>query len=512
MNGFKNELSVLIKARYPVVYLVSFEERRVEKILSEICTAQKKSLIIWTATKGFTDFDGKVVQQGASDLTEALSQVIAEAKQKKVIYLFKDIHKWMDGNDKVFYRMLRDAVEVLKASQSTIMLLSPVLSYPREIEKEIAVLDVPYPDRSELKAVMDQFIQATKAVKEDIQLPTAEEEDTILRSGAGLTEDEFENIIAKSMVMFKKIDPRMVVAEKEQTIRKSGVLDFYQQLEGLENVGGLDSLKEWIMRRSLSFTEKARAFGLRAPRGIFLGGVTGCGKSLSVKAMASYMKMPLLMVDASKVLGSLVGQSEQNLRSILKTAEAVSPAILFIDEAEKMLPQGTQGDSGVSSRIFGMLLTWMQERPADKPVLVAMTANDPLKLPPELFNRFDATFFIDLPTTEERKAVWAIQIGKARRDPAKFDLDDLAQVSEGWSGREIEMIVSEALSRAFEAGKDIDTTILEEVLAGRKPLSVQRREDIEKMRKWGKELALPASKAVARKDEGRMVELDDRDQ
>ncbi len=505
---FRDELAVHIKARYPVIWLTSYEEKRVERMISEICEAQgKKRFVIWTATKGFTDIDGKVIQQGAADLVEALNQVIEDARTKPTIYLFKDFHKWVDATDKTVYRILRDAVEVVKSSPSTIIVLSPVLAYPKEIEKAITVLDVPFPDRNELKAVLNRFTQATKLVKE-ITMPTPEEEDMILRSAAGLVEDEFENIIAKSLVMFKRIDPKLVVSEKEQTIRKSGVIDFYQSLEGMENVGGLDNLKGWITRRALAFTQKAKDFGLRPPKGVFLAGVTGCGKSLSVKAMASYMQMPLLMVDASKVLGSYVGQSEQNLRAVLKTAEAVSPAILFIDEAEKMLPQGTSGDSGVSSRIFGMLLTWMQERPADKPVLVAMTANDPLKLPPELFNRFDATFFVDLPTATEREAVWAVQIRKAGRDPKNFGLPGLAGASEGWSGREIEMVVGEALIRAFEAGHDVDDQTILGVLRERIPLSVQRREDIEKMRRWGKEFAVPASTPAATDQyEGRAVEL-----
>jgi SpoVK/Ycf46/Vps4 family AAA+-type ATPase len=228
--------------------------------------------------------------------------------------------------------------------------------------------------------------------------------------------------------------------------------------------------------------------------------------------MASYMQMPLLMVDASKVLGSYVGQSEQNLRAVLKIAEAVSPAILFLDEAEKMLPQGTSGDSGVSSRIFGMLLTWMQERPPEKPVLVAMTANDPLKLPVELFNRFDATFFVDLPTPKEREEIWAVQIRKAGRDPkdsTKFDIPVLAARSEGWSGREMEMTVSEALVRAFEAGRELNWNDIADVLKERIPLSVQRREDIEKMRKWGKDFAIPASTVAAvTQMDGRAMELE----
>lgn len=506
MSSFTDELAVAIRARYPLIWLSSWEERRVERIIKDICIVQGKRFVIWTSTKGFVDPEGKVIQQGAADLTEALNQVVEEARSKATIWLFKDLHRWIDqASDKVVYRMLRDAVEVVKSSPSTVIVLSPVLAYPKELEKSILVLDVPYPDRVDLKAVMDRFTSSAK-VKETIQMPTPEEEDQILRSAAGLTEDEMENIIAKSLVMFKRIDTKLVVSEKEQTIRKSGVIEFYQSLEGLDTVGGLDNLKAWITRRGLTFSQKARDFGLRPPRGIFLAGVTGCGKSLSVKAMASYLQMPLLMVDASKVLGSYVGQSEQNLKAILKTAEAVSPAILFIDECEKLLPPSTGGDSGVGTRLMGGLLTWMQEN--KKPVIVAATANDPLKLPVELMNRFDAVFFVDLPTKAEREEVWSVQIKKAGRDPKAFSLARLAEESEGWSGREIESVISEALIRAFEAGKDIDTAQIIEVLKGRVPLSVQRREDIEKMRRWGRDFAISASSKAAVEDLGsRAVEL-----
>lgn len=510
MTSFKEELATKIKARFPIIFLTSFEERRVERILQEICTDQQKTLIIWTATKGFVSFDGKVVSQGATDLTEALTQVIDDARTKKAkaIYLFKDLHRWIaEQSDKTIYRMLRDAVETIKASPSTIIVLAPTLVYPKELEKSIAVLDVPYSDRAELKVVLDNVVGSAKAVKSAVEYPNDEELDTILRSGLGLTQDEFEGILAESLVKSMKIDAGAIVKAKEQIIRKSGVLDFTESVETLDNIGGLENLKDWIRSRASVFTEKAKAFGVRAPRGIMALGITGTGKSLAIKACASYLKLPLLTVDASKILGSFVGDSEKNLRQVLKVAEAVSPAILFFDEAEKMWPQGTSGDSGVSSRLFGSLLSWMQDRPADKPVLVAMTCNDPLKLPPELFSRFDATWFVDLPNEDERLAIWDIQVRKAGRDPQKFVLQELAKHSEGYSGREVEMIVSEGLVRAFGADHELDTEILLNILKERTPLSVTRRPEIEAMRRWGRANAMAASKSIGETGEGRTVEL-----
>ena len=248
-----------------------------------------------------------------------------------------------------------------------------------------------------------------------------------------------------------------------------------------------------------------QAFGLKLPRGLMLAGVTGCGKTLSVKAAAGHMKVPLLIADAAKILGQYVGMSERNLAQVFKTAEDVSPCILLIDEAEKFIQSGTQGDSGVSSRLLGQTLTWMND--CRKPVLVCLTANDPLRIPIEVVNRCAATFFVDLPNEEERQAVWRVQVKKVGRDPQGFDLKALSEASDGWSGREMESIINEALKRCFKAGTELSTEAIVSVLAGRQSLSVQRRADIEKMRTWGKDTAVPASRAEAKRENRRELEF-----
>lgn len=505
---FKEKLSLHIKARYPVIWLTSYEEKRVERILHEIAKEQKnKRVVVWTATKGFVE-NGKTTSS-ATDLIEAFETVINESKKNnRTIYLFKDLHKFLPPDDTIVYRLVRDAAEEIKGSFATIIILSSTISYPSELEKTITVLDVPYPDADELKAVMDNVVQSAKRAEPKVKKPNESETETILRSAAGLTELEFENICAKSLIMNLRIDPDVVVLEKESTIRKSGLVDYFQSIDGLESVGGLDNLKSTIVRSSKAFSKKAQEFGLKPPRGFFLAGVTGCGKTLSVKAMASHMKISLLMADASRLYGKFVGESEKNFRAIFKLARAVAPCILFIDEAEKMLPQGTDGDSGVSSRTFGMLLTEMQECPPDKPVIFAMTANDPLRLPPELFNRFDYVFFVDLPTEEERVAIWKVLIKKeGKRDPKKFDLKKLAKNSDGWTGREIGKVINDALGYAFERDEDLTTEGILNVLKNRVPLSVQRKADIERMRSWGKDMAIPASNQVENGNKDRHLEF-----
>jgi len=504
---FKQNLELHIRARYPVLYLTTYEEGRIERILGEIAKEQKKRLVVWASTTGFVEGD-KVIQETAADLPEAFKTIVADAQNSgKTLYLFKDLHRNMSQPGSVVYRLVRDTAPKIKKSKVTVILISPMLEFPKELQKVVTPLDVPYPTASELRAVLETQVRSSQNAVEGIVMPENGEMETILRSAAGLTEEEFENIVSKSLLQYRKIDPKVVVSEKESTIRNSGLVEFHETIEGLENVGGLEELKEWIIRRSKSFTQKALQFGIRPPRGVFLAGVTGCGKTLSGKAMASHMKVPFLMVDPAKILGSYVGQSEEKLRQLFKLARAVAPCIVFWDEMEKTMPQGVQGDSGVSSKQFGMLLTEMQECPPSTPVLHVMTANDPLKLPPELFTRFDAVFFVDLPTVEERVQVWSVQIRNVKRDPAKFDLRALAEASEGWTGREMEMVTNEAMSRAFEASGDLETETILSVLKGRQPISVQRKADIDKMRDWGKNTAMPASRKAAKGSDERKLEF-----
>lgn len=504
---FKDELDTHIRARYPVLFLASFEEARVERLLREVAEARQKKVVVWSATRGFVN--GDKTDSGAADLPEAFDQIGTAAKAgEKAIYLFKDLPRFMGPTDNVTYRLLRDAAADLRGSFCTIVILAPELKIPKELEKCVTVLDVPYPTREELQTVMDRVVQAARTQNEAIAPPDEETVNVILRSAAGLTEEEFENICAKSLIRHKRIDPALVVEEKEATIRKSGIAEFYQTVGGLEQVGGLEPLKEWITRRAKTFSQEALKFGVKPPRGIFLSGVTGCGKSLSVKAMAHHLKMPLLAVDPARVLGQFVGQSEGNLRQLFKLARAVSPVVLWFDEAEKLLPQGTAGDSGVSSRLFGMLLTEMQEVPATQPVLFAFTCNDPLKLPVETFTRMDAVFFVDLPDQTERESIWKVLMGKVGRELDIEHAKMLASASEGWTGREMEFILNEALTRTFEEGTQLQVASILLVLKERQPMSVQRKADIEAMRSWGREKALLANRRVVSvKTNGRALEL-----
>jgi SpoVK/Ycf46/Vps4 family AAA+-type ATPase len=393
---------------------------------------------------------------------------------------------------------LRDLTLALKNSFKNLILLSPLLKLPAELEKEITVLDYGLPTYEELGKLLDDIIRSVRdAPGVDTDL-TPEEREQVLKAAQGLTAMEAENVFAKSLVEKRTFDVDVILSEKEQIIRKSGILEYYPATEAFADVGGLDLLKEWMEKRTVSFTDRAREFGLPEPKGILLLGVQGCGKSLSAKAIGSLWRLPLLRLDIGKIFAGLVGASEENMRRAIRVAESVAPCILWLDELEKGL-SGTQSsgtsDGGTTARVFSTFLTWLQEKTV--PVFVVATANQVEVLPPELLRkgRFDEIFFIDLPARNERRDIFAIHLRKRKRDPNKFDLESLADATPGYSGAEIEQVVIEALYNAFDSGKDITTDDLLRAARASVPLSMTMREKIAELRNWAETRARKASSA-----------------
>ena len=312
-------------------------------------------------------------------------------------------------------------------------------------------------------------------------------------------------MFAKSMVRTHTFDIPTILDEKKQIIRKSGMLEYYEALEDISDIGGLEVLKAWLEKRRLAFSQKARDFGLPLPKGILLIGVPGTGKSLTAKAVGSLWQMPLLRLDVGKIFAGLVGSSEENIRTVIRTSEAIAPAILWIDEIEKGF-SGTgssgQTDGGTTSRVFGSFITWLQEKKS--PVFVIATANDVSQLPPELLRkgRFDEIFFCDLPSAAERKQIFDIHIRKKNRDPSGFALDKMVSATSEWSGAEIEQAVIAALYDAFDEGHDLDSNGLLKALSDIVPLSVTMRERIERMREWARTRARPASASQTQTPQG----------
>jgi hypothetical protein len=512
-----DELHFLVRAQYKLIYVVSAEEDRVERWLKEIATAEApllrqrwdvgqwkpRQLIKWSCSQGFR-CDSADVPGDIRDPIRALDWC-ANNLTRDAIVVLRDFHPFF--NDPMVARRVRDIQsQFADTSQGmrSIVFLSPMVKIPMELEKDLVVVDFDLPDRQTLEdLVREQAWAGAKSQRFGKNFSKVLEDQNIMREIAeaalGLTEAEAAQVFKKSSVRDKGFNLKTILAEKKHIIRKSGILEFYETTLGMESVGGLSHLKDWLNKRHYAFTPAAQEFGLPPPKGILLLGVPGCGKSLSAKAISQAWQMPLLRLDVGKVFGSLVGSSEENMRRAVKTAEAVAPAILWLDELEKGF-SGTKSsgtsDAGTTARVFATFLTWLQEKTS--PVFVIATANDVSMLPPELLRkgRFDEIFFVDLPNRDERKAIFEIHLKKRKRDPATYDLERLVQASAGYSGSELEEIIVGALYDAYDEGHgdtDITTDSLVKAVKDVIPLSMTMRERLAEMREWSKSRARRAS-------------------
>jgi len=491
-----NEIETLIRAKYPILYVVSWEERRVEEAVSRVCSGLKRTLHTWSITQGMKPAvqrtSGPARPSSLPGELEALA--LAHEAPEYTVFLLKDFHPYM--KDYRVVRLLRDLARQLRERAQTIILMGPVLNLPTELEKDVTVVDFPLPGEDEIGSTLDKVIAAVKDNPNlDVNLEPLQRE-LLVKSAQGLTLDEIESTFARSLVEKKRFDLEVVLEEKKQIIRKSGLLEYYAPEAHLKDVGGMELLKEWLEKRAKSFTDDAREFGIPAPKGILLLGVQGCGKSLTAKAVAAQWNLPLLKLDVGRIFGSLVGQSEENIRRAIKTSESVAPCVLWADELEKGFAgvSGGVSDSGTTARVFATFLTWMSEKTS--PVFMIATANDVSALPPEMLRkgRFDEIFFVDLPDAKEREQIFSIHLKKRKRDVAKFKLKELSKATEGYSGAEIEQIVVGGLYIAFDAGRELTQKDLITEAKNVVPLSVMMREEIAELRNWAELRTRPSSK------------------
>lgn len=484
-------IETLIRARYPLIYVVSFEENRVESELLRITQNRKKQIYKWSITNGLENPDGSFLGE-FKDPIKVLEYILQS--DINGIFVMKDYHSYL--NEPVVIRKLRDVAHSLKTSMKNVVFLSPVLKVPVELEKEISVVDYNLPGKEEIgqivKSISESIGEADKL--EISRNPMLLQK--VVEAALGLTAEEAENVFAKSLVQTGDFNLKIILSEKEQIIRKSGVLEYCHVNENMKGVGGLDELKKWLNKRGKAFTPKARDFGLPEPRGVLLLGIPGCGKSLTAKAISSMWQLPLLKLDVGKVFSSLVGSSEENVRRAIQTAESIAPSILWLDEMEKGfsgLGSSGQTDGGTTARVFGTFLTWLQEKKT--PVFVVATCNNVSQLPPELLRkgRFDEIFFVDLPSKEERKEIFRIHLEKRNRDSKWFNIEKLAEKSIGFSGSEIEEIIVSSLYDAFDDGKELDQSYIEKTIENMVPLSQTMEDQIKGTREWAKIRAKKAS-------------------
>ena len=492
------QLDHLIRAGYPLVYVVSSEEDRVEETLRAIGerdegSRQARQGIRWSITEGFVRLDGTP----HSDVRDPIAALeYADNFEGNAVFVLRDFHPYL--KDPSVVRKLRDLSHSLyHPHRRHIVMLSPILKLPTELEKQVAVVDFDLPGRDDLRAIVDEVVEQVGSRRESLKVHKDPElKERVVEAALGLTQDEARHVFARSLVAVKDLDIEEILGEKKQIIRKSGLLEYYESRSAFGDVGGLNQLKSWLKKRQLAFSQSARDFGLPLPKGILMIGVPGCGKSLTAKAVSALWQMPLLRLDVGKVFSSLVGSSEENIRQCIRTAEAVAPAILWLDELEKgfagMASSG-QSDAGTTARVFASFITWLQEK--ESAVFVIATANDVSLLPPELLRkgRFDEIFFVDLPKSTERSEIFRIHLEKNKRNPEDFDLPGLTQASQGYSGSEIEQAIISALYDAFEAGEDITTERVRHALQEIVPLSQTMKEKLDAMRHWARTRARTAS-------------------
>ncbi len=494
----KEELSILVQAQYPLIYLVTSEEERAEQTIDALAQMKpQRKVFIWTVTHGIVEYGQprNVTQHNTVSPEAAVEWVIRQ--RDPGIFVFKDLHPFIDSP--AVTRWLRDAIASFKETQRTIILMSPVQTVPIELEKEVVVLDYPLPDMAELNQVLSQQLEISRTRR-----VTTEAREKLLKAALGLTRDEAEKVYRKAQVTAGRLtedEVNIVLSEKKQLIRRNGILEYIEEDETLDSVGGLEELKHWLRQRSNAFTERAREYGLPQPKGMMILGVPGCGKSLIAKTTSRLWGLPLLRLDMGRVYdGSMVGRSEANLRNALKTAESISPAILFIDEIDKAFAGSTgsaDSDGGTSSRIFGSFLTWMQEKTS--PVFVMATANRVERLPGEFLRkgRFDEIFFVDLPSADERKEIFGIHLAKRREDISRFDLDQLVMVCDGFSGAEIEQALIAAMYEAFAQDREFTQLDIIASIRATLPLSKTMHEQVTALRDWARQRARPAASSVA---------------
>lgn len=489
------ELELLIKAKANVIEVVSYEDKRVQGFVNQASKDLKMTWYNWNEVSGLFRFDTKTKsfekEEDISDYLDILN-FFTNSLEENAILVLQDFHHILKREDPRILRKIREILQDKSINNKVMILSMPVKCVPDDLSKELSVIEVGLPDIKVLKTIAKNCLT-------EYDVDQYEIEDSVLEAGLGLTIMEAELAFSKAIIEFGKLDKEgipFIIREKESIIKKTGLLEYYHSNTKLNEVGGLENLKEWIGKRERSFTAEAKEFGVDTPKGIMLLGVPGCGKSLTAKAVAKAWNYPLLRFDIGKVFGGIVGESEHNVRRALDIAKAIAPCVLWIDEIEKGLSgvqSSGQTDGGTTSRVFGTLLTWMQEK--TEPVFVIATANNIKELPPELMRkgRFDEVFFVDLPSIEERKKIFQIHIETRKRNPADFNLEMLAKETKGFSGSEIEECVKGGLHSAFSDGKDLTDEYILKAIKSTVPLSITMGESLRKLREWAKFRARLAS-------------------
>jgi len=513
MNSLER-LKVLINSSTPIVVMETVEEVRALSLVRMACSELNLAVFEWTIADGLlrsgsglatpllspagsdASAGPRTAMYNTADPVQALANL--ETMTLEAVFVLKYFHRHMDNP--IVVRRLRDVGQKFSASRRTLVLTAPAIEMPPELASLVEFLDLPLPDRDRLREIIRETytrLAGTHTLK--LQLD-ANGVDAMAANLRGLTEEAAERAISQTVVGRLALSPDCVtdvLDAKKALLKRSEMLEFVDTTDNMSSVGGLDNLKRWLEQRRGAWDDRARQFGLDPPKGVIILGAQGCGKSLCARAVAGEWKLPLVKFDTAAVYDKFIGETEKRIQKVFRVAEGLAPCVLWIDELEKVFagsgPDSASADAGVSSRLLASFLSWMQER---KPaVFVAATCNNVTVLPPELIRkgRFDELFFVDLPSAAERKQIFSIQLTKRKRNPADYDLDQVAEAAKGFSGAEIESAVQTALYAAFARKQELSNEDLLTALSSTVPLSVTRAEEIAQLRAWAKDRAVWAS-------------------
>ena len=492
------QIDLMIRAHYAILYLVAIEEAPAEDVLRQVAETQPervphsvavRAIVFWDVVRGWSD-------NGADKGTVmgALGRVAKASEQEAVIFVLRDLHPWLKqphSKDSVpIVRELKNLSRELKRTRKTIVLLSHTLELPVELIEAVTVLDAPLPNAAEIDALISQLV-----TPENLHLTLLAREQ-LVKACQGLSRSRIERVLAKALAAKQQVnetDINEVLDAKKQAIRQTGILEFFTTERSLKSVGGLGNLKQWVQMRQDVFTEEARRYGIPNPKGLLLVGIQGTGKSLSAKTIAHEWRLPLLRLDTGRLFGGIVGESESRMRQMIQIADAIAPCVLWIDELDKAfgnLNSSTDGDSGTSRRVFGTLITWMQEKTS--PVFIVATANNVQILPAELLRkgRFDEIFFLNLPDDRERQEIFKIYLQRLRPSRLReFDIEKLSWTARNFSGAEIEQVIIDGMHRAFGKGQigkrqDFTTDDVLESIQETVPLASISQQQIETLQQW----------------------------
>ncbi len=505
LSNTVNDIQNLVMSFHPVIVIETVEEERVQTLLQTATQEMQMPLFEWSVATGLGrspgGFENRWTNEYAPpgstkpatlDETKEPLAVLQHIQEMtgKAIYWLKDFATHLE--DATVARQLRELVQMFSHSRSALVLTGDAITLPREISHDVVYYDLKLPGQDELQKTVSEVVKALQ-IKNRVQVNLqAQDMHAMVQVLSGMTLKQARQAIAYAAIEDGKLtadDIERVLHRKVQIIREQGLLDYLPLEDNTLELGGFAGLKRWLAKSKVGFSAEAKAMHLSPPKGVLIVGIQGCGKSLAAKAIANEWKMPLLKLDAGRLYDKYVGESEKNFRQAILLAETMSPTVLWIDEIEKSIGASSGGDSdgGLSRRLFGSFLTWMQEKSQE--VFVVATANDISQIPPELLRkgRFDEIFFVDLPDVQERGAILRIHLTKRNQRPQDLDMPALIAATEGFSGAEIEQAVIASLYRALYLQQPLATPLLIDEIKATIPLSVSRREALQELRAIAKE-------------------------